>query len=362
MFGSVVLDLIISMSFIYLLLGLILSVLQEILATIVQSRSANLERGIQSLFSGASLQNGQSFVAALYNHGLVRGLYLDPQRDLSLPFVLGRWTKMRLRLRKWLGVAVLKSDLLVSDPLLLPAYIPARTFSMALIDILKPRTLSGQTLREIRSQLMDMLEADPDNKAAQALLTLANDAKDDIAKFQTNVENWFNDSMDRASGWYKKYTQKILLVMGLILAITLNVDSIRIAEMLWVDKDAREGMVAAVKTYRENGQLAQPSSNQQLSQLKKELTDRVSAFQQVADETLLPVGWKKSASEYWSAFSSDVGWGLWQLLISVCGWLITAAALSLGAPFWFDTLNKFMVIRNTVKPQEKSRIEGSKDS
>lgn len=43
------------------------------------------------------------------------------------------------------------------------------------------------------------------------------------------------------------------------------------------------------------------------------------------------------------------------------GWLITAAAISLGAPFWFDTLNRFMIVRSTIKPKEKSPEEGSKD-
>ena len=43
------------------------------------------------------------------------------------------------------------------------------------------------------------------------------------------------------------------------------------------------------------------------------------------------------------------------------GWLLTASAISLGAPFWFDLLNKFLVIRATVKPREKSQEEGSED-
>ena len=45
----------------------------------------------------------------------------------------------------------------------------------------------------------------------------------------------------------------------------------------------------------------------------------------------------------------------------IIGWLITAAAVTLGAPFWFDVLNKIMVIRSTVKPKEKSPDEGSED-
>jgi hypothetical protein len=48
-------------------------------------------------------------------------------------------------------------------------------------------------------------------------------------------------------------------------------------------------------------------------------------------------------------------------LLSLIGWSITALALSLGAPFWFDLLNKFIVVRATVKPKEKSPEEPSKD-
>jgi hypothetical protein len=50
-----------------------------------------------------------------------------------------------------------------------------------------------------------------------------------------------------------------------------------------------------------------------------------------------------------------------QVATHLLGWLITAFAVSLGAPFWFDLLNKIMVIRSTVKPREKSREEGSED-
>jgi hypothetical protein len=43
------------------------------------------------------------------------------------------------------------------------------------------------------------------------------------------------------------------------------------------------------------------------------------------------------------------------------GWLVTALAIMLGAPFWFDVLNKFVVVRSTVKPHEKSPEEASED-
>src|SRR5271170_5749743 len=82
MFGSVVLDVAIGMAFVYLLLSLIASVVQEMLATFMQLRPANLLRGVRSLFSGDSLW-GDDLVDVLYGHGLIRGLFADPEEDLK---------------------------------------------------------------------------------------------------------------------------------------------------------------------------------------------------------------------------------------------------------------------------------------
>jgi hypothetical protein len=69
----------------------------------------------------------------------------------------------------------------------------------------------------------------------------------------------------------------------------------------------------------------------------------------------LPLGW---GNEEKLKFQQG---GSLYVLYCCLGWLLTAIAVSLGAPFWFDLLNKFMVVRSTVKPQEKSQEEGSKD-
>ena len=67
----------------------------------------------------------------------------------------------------------------------------------------------------------------------------------------------------------------------------------------------------------------------------------------------------------WPGFAFWTGgfWNSWgkQIYEHGWGWLLTALAISLGAPFWFDLLNKFIVIRSTVKPKEKSQEEQSKD-
>jgi hypothetical protein len=37
------------------------------------------------------------------------------------------------------------------------------------------------------------------------------------------------------------------------------------------------------------------------------------------------------------------------------GWLITILAVSLGAPFWFDTLSRFMNVRSAGKPPDTAK-------
>ena len=64
--------------------------------------------------------------------------------------------------------------------------------------------------------------------------------------------------------------------------------------------------------------------------------------------------WQMRAERAWSLAARH-------LQDHLFGWLLTALAISLGAPFWFDILNKIIVIRSTVKPKEKSQEDKSKD-
>jgi hypothetical protein len=368
MFGSVVLDVAIGMAFVFLLLALIASTVQEFLATLVQARSANLLRGLCGLFSGGTLEDGTSFVERIYNHGLIQGLYRDdrdfpsiarptpaagqfsePRRNALLP------RNLLQRLMRLDPVPPLKD---IKDLSVLPSYIPARTFALALIDLLNEKHLSGpEAAHAIRARLLAVTNRSPENKAFQALLALANHAEDDLTHLGEAIEQWYSDVMDRVSGWYKKNTQYILLGIGAILALTLNVDSIRVAQTLWFDRDVRQSMVDAARATPAPPVVGSTSSDQ----LRAKLQDDITGFQ-ATTETLLPVGWNHDP------FSTPAGIhpGNWRqrtirITSALAGWAITALAISLGAAFWFDTLNKFVVVRNTIKPQEKSRPEASKD-
>ena len=393
MLGSPILDLAIGMAFVYLLLSLIASVVQEFLATVTQARAANLARGLHSLFSGDPLQlddngnPGKQFVKALYDHGLIRGLYSDPEHDRkgaeAKPESL--WTSFRLALRKFLRVSP-PGDTQNPHDLLLPAYIPARTFSAAMIDLLNDGTHGWDTLASIDAHLRELARrnqlgldlsqsgnplaskaAGYENKAVEALQALLTDAGGRMDKFQSNLENWYNDSMDRVSGWYKKYVQYVLICVGLLMAVSFNVDSVRVAKTLWFDHDARTGLANAASEYIKDhpdfastGAKADPTPDpDSIGPMKVQLERTVKTFNRVSQDNMLPVGWHHGPTSEVPPNSPRYHYVLaW--ILAILGWGITAGALSFGAPFWFDMLNKIMVVRGTVKPSEKSPNEGSK--
>lgn len=305
MFGSVVLDVAIGMAFVFLLLSLIASVIQEMLSAFMELRAANLERGMRSLFSGSSLNAEMDLVNSIYDHGLVRGLYSDPRMDSKMNESGFRrmMDKVRMGARRLIGISPDKPLTIKSNPLLLPAYIPSRTFALALIDILNANKAMGEeAMASITKFLVEHSQNDAGNKAAQALLTLAIDAKGNIAVFQQNLEQWYNDAMDRVSGWYKRYTQRALIVVGIILAITFNVDSLRVARTFWVDRDARQAMVNLAGNYTKDNAARVNQGQQDLGKLEAQLQSNVQAFNDVTTSSLLPIGWKHPWHYYESYF------------------------------------------------------------
>ena len=178
-------------------------------------------------------------------------------------------------------------------------------------------------------------------KVGKPLVSMIALAGHDVAAFQKAIEDWYNSGMDRVSGWYKYHTQKTLFVIGLVIALTLNANTIRMIRQISNDPTMRQAMVAAAQS-------AKPPADASQAGIDKQMEVARTSFSNMTDLGI-PLGWPRwySGSKEWSE--------------AVLGWLITAIAVSLGAPFWFDILNKIMVIRSTVKPAEKSHEEASKD-
>jgi hypothetical protein len=333
MFGSQVIDVAIGMIFVYLLLSLICSAANEAIESKLKNRAQDLEKGIKNLLGDKGLAE------KLYGHDLINGLFSEKDKGK-------------------------------------PSYIPSKTFALALLNIVFPdggsAVPANQNILASFRQTIASLPADsPVTPIKDALLALIDDAQGDIEKFRKNVEDWYDAAMDRVSGWYKRRAHAIILVLGLLISIGLNADTVYIAQRLVSDPGTRNGLVAAAQAYEKEVGAAQPTADAK---------DALKTNLQKLESLGLPLGWniepppdpdhpeakpKMDLNLKWPGlrvWHKDVivGW-YGQIRFHWLGWILTALAISLGAPFWFDMLNKIIVVRSTVKPKEKSPEDKSKD-
>lgn len=327
LFGSKILDLAVGLVLIYSLLSLVCSWVKERIASLFALRATMLEAGIRNLLS-------EEFAAVLYGHPLIQGLGSQSQ---------------------FKGLLARNSR---AGRLARPSYIPARTFALALLDIVRKGGLQGRLASQAEAQTEDAGRPDHANgmtdvqdalaqlpdRDLRTVLTLLLDASDeDLVNIRKNVEDWFNDAMDRLSGWYKRRAQVIIAVVAVCVTVLLNVDTLTIANGLWRDDALRSATVAGAE------QVAKDSPNANTQQLRTRI-----------DALKVPLGYSsvsRDTGEELPFLSSgwmreNFGSSLQDNLAKLAGLALTAIALSFGAPFWFDLLNSFINLRSTGKPPE----------
>lgn len=326
------LEVAIGLTFVFLLLSLAMSAAVESIETLLRTRGSRLLDGIGELLGDpARAQTGIDAAKAIYTHPLVQGLFA------------GQFDEARLARR-------------------LPSYIPSRSFALALLDqVLAGRIDAAQGTRasvpsamhaSLGERLALAAERIDNEPLRHAMLQAARIGGNDLEATVRHLEHWFDSAMDRVSGRFKRRSQHWLFLFGLGAAVVLNVNTITLADGLSKNSTLRRAVVAEVEQRQAGGQLTAVDGKDAL---------------QTIDRLGLPIGWSAGAIETLARplHSREGGIdglsGALGVLQIATGYLLTALAITLGAPFWFDTLNKLMVIRGTVKPREKSREEGSED-
>jgi hypothetical protein len=327
MLGSDSLEVAVGVVFVFVLVSTICSAIREGIEAWLKTRAAFLEFGIRELLRD---KNGTGLTKQLFEHPLVFSLFngdYKPQKLGNKPPKQGGN---------------------------LPSYIPSRNFALALMDIAAQgpkQPLEGQRPGALSvSALRAAIEKNVDLPIRPALLALIDAAGDDLDRARVNIETWYDSTMDRVSGWYKRSTLWFIFWIALGIAAVLNINTLAIIDYLSRHDAERSVLIATI----ENTSAEKVTSYE----------DAMSSL----DALRLPIGWGEkpkqervesgSTGNIGSNKGDDVSW-VW--LEAALGWLLTAVAATLGAPFWFDVLNKIMVIRSTVKPHEKSPEEGSED-
>lgn len=365
MFSSDILEVATGIVFIFVLVSTICSAVREGLEAWLKTRAAYLEHGLRELLHD---KDGTGLVQALFNHPLIFGLFAGeytPRKAIARPTLLRGGRN-------------------------LPSYIPSRSFALALLDIAAngpvqqtasstsktpPKTPTGAvaaaapggapaqtasaevplSLAQIRARVAKL-----DNQPVRRALLMAIDgAYGDLERARTNIETWYNCTMERVSGWYKRSTQRILFWVAAVLVVGLNINTLTIADALYRHPTERNTIVATV----EHAPLQQTGAGSAFSDAQQRLL-----------AMHLPLGWglPRTPQETAQASGTQISVSLplvqrklllWDDLFQpLVGWLITIFAATLGAPFWFDVLNKIAALRSTVKPWAGSAGEPSTES
>jgi hypothetical protein len=388
MFNSVALDVAISLVFIYLLYSLLATVLSEIIATTLGLRARNLKEAVDRMLSDQKVTNfwlrfwdslnfmknpNNKVINAFYNTSEIK--YLGSQGMFSIPsaFKASSFSKALLNI------------LLGDGP------VTREKVESALGTII--RSAEGVTDEDKKIKILD-------SETAKYILGLWEDSGGDLEKFKLQIEAWFDRTMEQATEWYKRKIQIVLLVLGFFMAWFFYADTFMIVKNLSVDKSAREQMVSMVNAYVQNNKTVidntikkdsadLKSFNQKLDSLMA-VKSKLEADIAVASGILGLGGWlpdtvivavdAKSKLKIYNpqldpaslsgketvlsggkihfTFKEKLNYMLRLFYHHFFGFLITAIAISLGAPFWFDLLNKLMKLRVAIK----EKVGGSTSS
>lgn len=369
MLNSSVLDVAIGLVFVYLVLALLCTALNEWWSGLLGLRGKVLQDGIRKLLGGPV---DGALVRAFYNSHFIQSITSSEGH---------------------------------------PSYISPKTFAQGLVDALQTLAQSPATPaapgqptppsppRQSIQALVDQMPQSPTKSALRTVLAGVNTTEEAAVD---KIAAWFEANMDRVSGWYKRKIQFVTLMMAALLALCTNADTLQIVHRLWTNPTLRASVVAQAQErakrsgpskpldieYKDSSAVAtEPVKTNSggrgeerivtleeervlgdlLSWSKElcELNERVAAANPAdpTDPNVKPCSDAKPPVDSNLHLRSMVkhpgvslAWFYWLISNRLLGWLITVYAISLGAPFWFGLLQKLVNIRSAGDaPDEKKK-------
>jgi hypothetical protein len=384
LFGSAILEVAIGLLFVYFILSLICSSVNEIFASLFKWRAQSLEAGLQNLLCHPEV------FRSVMAHPLIKAMGNNDAEAGVVKRTAGSGDE---------GYAGK------------PSYIPARTFALALFDSLAPAAAGPITVARVRRRALELVATGDQQKEmiGRSLLALIEESRDprtlarrvddakrivreladvpaqdacwrevvarlspaqtleeiadavaalpvdhplrqhaveavasiraevaeaahDLGDLRRSVERWFDDAMERLSGVYKRRTQQVLLGVAVVVTLFSGADTLRMIDNLYTNPVPRSGLAAEAARQAGSGRTLEPSPS--VSALVGELEpfDVLFGYGDMP-EPFTPSWWR---------------WGLAKL----AGLPLTVLAISFGAPFWFDVLSKVVNVRGTGEPPD----------
>jgi hypothetical protein len=356
MFNSPVLDTAISLVFVYLLLATLVSCVQEVWAQVRNNRGKLLKAAIEKLLQD---ELSPEAIQKVLQHPHINMMKKKGDRHASF-LEGGHFARAVIDIVAGLNLNPATDIKLLVNPT--ANNTPGDTFAgfQSNVAAITAKTQPTDGLKSLAAPTPAVATSTPNNSSLGLLNSFASNATN-MQELTEQVTAYFDNYMDRVSGWYKRMIRKELLVWSALVAIVLNVNFIDIAGSVYKDSGVRNKLTAAAVTYTVN------TDSVSIPKL-----DSINALVRKADSTRvaltdfgLPVGWNLQCNHKDSGFFKKIGCvvsgsvkeiekkGIGHTLF---GWLFSIIIMSFGAPFWFDILKKLVNVRNAgEKPDPKAK-------
>jgi hypothetical protein len=338
---SIVLDVVIGLSLVYLSASLFVTVINEYISRVLKLRSRQLVSDLGKLIGNSAMLGHLDANPALRKFFEVA----TPKNKL-----VNACTRL---VRWWLGGPGTDAS----------SYVDTKVLAQQLIGGLTAEDGAPATLSSIITALEANIANNPQSSALEKqLLAVARSTDKEVETLIDNVSSWADQSLTMMGEAYKKRMQVISLLVGFGVAAALNVDTLSIVSRLWTDQETR----TAIASYATDFVAKVPDADfmaclalsADSEEAKKEPCKTVRALatslraENPGDQNAslfagLPIGYP--LHPVWATTT------LQKVFTVGAGWLLTTLATSLGAPFWFDLLSRVTNVRQSMrKPEEQT--------
>jgi len=337
-FNSVVVEVAIGLSLVFFLVATIAASVNQVISRWTDARAKTLWQSLAKLLEPAPTVTAP--IAAAAPAALPAGADIGALTALKMG--LGRVdSRPQGTTDSWLDELLATPSIRALDPVSEAGKptkidnIPSQVFATALLELAKIK--GSQDSDSVQQKLMQLANAYPNTPIATFAASIASGIGNDVDRYLDAAGSWFDGQMSRLSQVYRKNTRYILLIIGLVAALLFNVDAIQVGNTLRDDSNLRSGVLTISEQIGDAGVTAdctvaagEPDRDLECA---REVLSSLNGLKVPIIGTWTWETWKQG-------WTDDAPW-------HVLGLLLTAAAVSLGAPFWFDTLRRLAGFRRS---------------
>ena len=349
MSGLPILDLVLGMIFIYFLLSIICSSAVELWFTILKTRARLLEQWLIRIFDKPALDSHGSPILDSSKHPVTVGQAIMDHCMVTVLSGKGKSTSY-INAENFFSALMDKITLIPLNGSNNGVQLPPKNLDEYIAAIQNSTTISGELKRTFLMLAHEAKQASTVISTLPAGSNITNNfsagIKSELDLYRERVERWYNSNADRLTGTLKR-TKAVpsTIIIAIIITIGLNADSISIGKYLYDHKEETrqfadratislgnyEARIKQLNKENENEKGRDTITIVNVDTDLQEMKNDIAAMKAAVPKGL-PIGWK----------STTVDWTK-----HIAGWIVTILAICIGAPFWFDILNKITNLRST---------------